>query len=346
MRLPQQRRQIIYFFILNNVEKIVFFHIIFITMTHKNLTYISNGGIVLGISAEIGGTALFLSKNNSENILHSNPALWNPAERPTPEITGDFIPYNGHTVWLGPQSGWWKQQSANAERKQEQAVWPPDPFITYGTYTILHKTEHSISILSPESPVWGVQIQKDYAINPDGSIFLSVTLIATTQTVSWDIWFNTRVHGFHTAYVCAAPEDIRTEHVISEQSTEMPSHYTQGFFHYTACPPPPSHTERSSKTYIYPKTPHIYAFSSEHVLHITFEKHQKAEIHAEHALVELYNHTEQNPAQSLLELEYHSPYKTIHPGERIEAWQVWNIHDYSGAQNSEEHIHFINSQLL
>jgi len=315
-------------------------------MTHERIIYITKHGIKLGVSPEIGGMMLYLSKNNSENIVRSNPILYDSAVAVSPEILRDIVPFIGHATWLGPQSDWWQQQSVHEERKQQVATWPPDPTITEGAYTIRNKTNNSISLLSAESPIWGVQLQKDYVINPDGSIFISVTLIANKKTVAWDIWFNTRVHGFHDTYIYATPENIRTEHVISPQSTEMPSQYTHGFFHYTACEPPYTHLERNSKTFIYPQTPNIYMFSEKNALHITFEKHQKSELHPEQALVELYIHTEKNAEKSFLELEYHSPYKTIHPGETMSAWQVWNVHDYSGQKNSNEHIQFINSHLL
>lgn len=312
---------------------------------NSHLQYIQNQDVCLGISPEIGGTIFFLSKQNSPNLLHSDESLWDPNQKPELSPFGDFIPYNGHTIWLGPQSEWWTQQSENQERKTQKAVWPPDPYITYGSYTVENKTESSISLRSVTSPVSGVQISKEIAINPDGSIFISVQVHSmVAYPISWDIWFNTRVHGFSRAYVPVSKEHIRTEHVLSEASTEMPIGFLDGFFYYDTCMPPASHAERSSKTFLYPESPHIFAFIKNHCLHITFEKHPQSRIHPEHALVELYNHTEADSKHALLELEYHAPYVPLQPYQSMSAWQVWNVIDYAGEATEQEQIPWIQSQ--
>ena len=312
---------------------------------NSNLIYIRNKDICVGISADIGGSIFYLSKHTSGNLLHTNEALWDSKNKPEVTPHADFVPYNGHTIWLGPQSEWWNQQTANPERKKEKAVWPPDPFITYGTYTVENKTESSICLVSPESPVSGVQIRKEIAVNPDGSVFQSIHVTnISNEERAWDIWFNTRVHGYARAYVPAKQENIRTEHVQSQTSTEMPLHVKDNFFYYSPQDPPNTHTERSSKTFIHPETPDIYAFLQEHCLHIQFEKHSQTDIHPEHALVEIYNRTEKETENSLLELEYHAPYKRLSPGETMSAWQVWNILEHSLNKIEQEHISFISKK--
>jgi hypothetical protein len=82
---------------------------------------------------------------------------------------------------------------------------------------------------------------------------------------------------------------------------------------------------------------------NKHLLHIMFEKHAMHTIHKEHALVEIYNHTEAKSENSLLELEYHSPYTTLQPGDSMQAWQVWEIYDFTQEHTRTNHIASINT---
>jgi len=125
----------------------------------------------------------------------------------------------------------------------------------------------------------------------------------------------------------------------------MPFEFKDGYFTFLPEKPPIEYSERNSKAFIYPEEPVIYAFSKNHMLSISFEKHLEHEIHPEQGLVELYNHTEQNSSNALLELEYHSSYQTIFPGDIMQAWEVWMIEEYNGKQTQEEHLHFIQTWL-
>ncbi|MFO7868263.1 MAG: DUF4380 domain-containing protein [Bacteroidales bacterium] len=312
-----------------------------------NIEYIENNGIRIGIAPEIGGTIVSLHMNDSKNILCANEELVHSTFRPEISPEADFYPYNGHTIWLGPQSAWWTQQSENTERKNEAAPWPPDPYIVYGPYDIIQKQKHTITVRSNISPVWGVQVEKSIAINTDGSVFLSAIVQSVAEhPIAWDIWFNTRMHGFDKVYVPVENHDFKVEHVYNEQSTEMPYEYAkQHFFTYTPQAPPEHKNERGSKAYIYPATPDIYAFSQNHLLHISFEKYAKDVIHPEQGHVEIFNRTAHNPAEGLLELEYHAPYTKLMPGESMQSWEVWNIASYNGEHNKDKHIQFLDTYI-
>jgi len=315
-------------------------------MDKTKIIYIENANVKLGVLVEIGGTVGFLSKNGSENLLKCDSDLWDNSQKPIVNAQADFMPYNGHTIWVGPQSDWWSQQSVNTERKNQKAVWPPDPYISYGEYKILHQTENSIKIQSPESPVSRIQIEKEFAINPDGSIFQQVRFYNfSSKPVNWDIWFNTRIDGFNKAYINAEEKNCRVEHVLNQNSTDMPFKISDNIFYYEPVNPPAEFNERSSKTFIFPIKPSIFAFTKNFLLRIDFELHKQSEIHPEQGHIEIYNHTEHNNLNNLLELEYHAPYNTINPGEYTEAWQVWEIESYSGANTSNEHITYLKNKI-
>ncbi len=313
-------------------------------MENNHIQYISNSDVTVGISAKIGGTIVFVSKANSENILKSDSTLWNPDLRPDITENSDFIPYNGHTVWLGPQSEWWTKQNLNELRKNEKAVWPPDPFITMGEYSIISQNEWSIKLLSPESPISGIYMEKEIAVNPDGSIFVQVSIInSSTENVSWDIWFNTRLSGWNKVYVPALEENCKIVPVLHNSSEEMPYEITNGYFTYLPVAPNANKNERSSKAFIYPELPIMHAFTKNHVISISFVKHDVSEIHTEQGHVEIYNHTEHNAENALLEMEYHSPYTTLAPGQNLQAWEVWTIEEHNNITNTLEQIEFLNN---
>ena len=43
---------------------------------------------------------------------------------------------------------------------------------------------------------------------------------------------------------------------------------------------------------------------------------------------------------SLIELEYHAPFKTLKPGESMKANEVWEILHYSGKHNEDDLCNF------
>ncbi|MDA3882507.1 MAG: DUF4380 domain-containing protein [Bacteroidales bacterium] len=313
-------------------------------MESVHIEYIESKGVRLGVAPQIGGTLVFLSKHNSSNVINANQELLASSFRPNITPEADFYPYNGHTVWLGPQSAWWTQQNVNTERKKEASPWPPDPYIVYGEYEVVSKTAHTIVLRSPASPVWGVQIEKSFAINTDGSVFLSVLVQSVVDyPIAWDIWFNTRMRGLDRVYVPVREDDFKIEHVCNEWSTDMPAEYRDGFFTYTPIVPPSDKRERGSKTYVYPETPDIYAFSDDCMLHIFAEKYVPEQIHPEQGHIEIFNRTAHVESDGLLELEYHAPYKKLMPGESMQSWQLWDVSEYSGGNSPDEHIEMIQS---
>lgn len=292
----------------------------------KYVQYISNAGVKVGIIPEIGGTIVFLSKENSSNLIKSNPDLWDISKKPIVDENTDFVPYCGHTVWLGPQKEWWIHQNINQQRKNDAADWPPDPYLYIAEYSVIQKTSSAIHLESKHSPVSGVTIEKEIAVNPDGSVFIQATVKNTgTKECSWDIWHNTRFDGMCKMEVPTQESDVKVVPVLNEQSTEMPYSIVEGKFMYNPQKPQIEFSERSSKTFIYPTKPEITIHTKDYDVQVLFSKHQREEIHSEQALVEIYNHTEHGENNDLLEIEYHSPYKTLKVGESMSSWEVWKI---------------------
>ena len=312
----------------------------------KSVKYISNADVTVGVIPEIGGTIVFVSKNGSPNLIKSNPDLWNVAKKPQVDENTEFVPYCGHTVWLGPQKEWWIHQDINQERKKSAAEWPPDPYLYIAEYEVIENTPSAIRMRGPHSPISGITVEKEIAVNPDGSVFVQATVINTGKAAcAWDVWHNTRFDGMCRMSVSVENQDVKVVPVLNDNSTEMPFEMIEGSFSYCPQKPPKYYEERSSKTFIYPSQPEISVETNGYLFTIYFEKHKKTEIHPAQGLVEIYNHTEHSEGNDLLEVEYHAPYKTLNVGESMSAWEVWRIEKQNDMEikkiETEEEYHIV-----
>ncbi len=316
-------------------------------MSQKAIITLKNGDVELKIRKDASALLFSVKKNDSQNILKASEDLMHDLKLPfIDENTGD-MPLFGHTIWLGPQSEWWQRQNKNLKRKEDCAMWPPDPYWAFDNHKLLFKNDSSAGFIGSHSEFTGVTLQKKYTVNPDGSILIEVSAKNTSdKPVYWDIWFNTRIDGNCRAYVPVdSINDIRTVHVPGEAIQAMDTEISDGYFSYLPKQPDKSFSERSSKTYIYPSKAFIATFSKDKLLIIQFDKYTKAEVHPLQGMVELYSHTTADDKDALLELEYHSPYSVIEPGSEISSHEVWKIFDYKGTDDPEEQRKFLNSKL-
>lgn len=309
----------------------------------ESVVYIHNGNVQVGILVEVGGTIVSLRYKGGKNILHSDSTLWNEPKADRLPVTADTLwkAYHGHTVWLGPQADWWVKQDLNPYLKITKTNWPPDPWLIFSQYKILQQTDSNIIIQSPESPIWGVCMTKNISISNAGKVLLVVMVKNTgSKPISWDIWMNTYMNGTDKAYVPIVHiKDIRMDSL----KNDMPSVINNGYFTFEPKRPEKGVLVMDSKAFIYPSEPFIAAFTKENLLLVRFEKHKKSSIHPNQSLVELYNTLTIDRTQDLLELEYHSPYKTLKSGASMQAWETWEVYAYSGADNQQQQIEFLNA---
>ena len=113
------------------------------------------------------------------------------------------------------------------------------------------------------------------------------------------------------------------------------------FFTFRPCLPSGNKKSAWAKAFLFPDQPFIAAFSEKQFLTIGFESHTPGLIHPDQAEVEIYNSITPDKKDALLELEYHSAYKQLKPGESMEAWEYWEIKAYPGEVNDTSCISFI-----
>lgn len=321
-----------------------------IIINQKNqITFIENKNIRIGILPAVGGRVVSLSFNGSGNLLLSDSLKWNESDekRIRPDPFQDFKTYNGQIVWVGPQDEWWLHQSVNNLRKMQKANWPPDPYLEFGKFNITGLSCNSIEMVGPESPVSGLQLNKKIKIDENEITKFQVCAKNIRKVnVSWDLWLLTRLPA---KSVCFIPidktKDFRVEGKETEHSEVLPVDTSLGYFSFVPVNPDSGKFNRYGKAFIYPKFPFIAAFTNGFLMVIRFKKFEKCSIHPRQALVEIYNDVNNSSEEGLLELEYHSAYLTLKPGDKMETWETWQVIPYNGLNDRKSQIEFIKINL-
>lgn len=305
-----------------------------------------NTHVEVGIIPDLGGRVVLLRQPGMNNILKSDPRQWDdPKVRPEVSAFSDFVAFNGHIVWLSPQSEWWIKQDINRERRQSKSIWPPDPYLIYGQFHVVEQTDTSLTMIGPASPVSGVQLTKRIWLNSDGIVtFEAMARNIREQPIGWGLWFNTRLDGFARCYVPADEDDLIKLAVKGDGiELPLPFDFCQGYF--TFLPPAlndPSH-KYVQKAFIAPSAPFMVGFSAGQAITIRFDWVARETIHADQAPVEIYNLV--SASETLLEMEIHGPYQKIQPGESIRLTETWQLFTYDGPSTPDAHLAFINKKI-
>ncbi|MDR2693319.1 MAG: DUF4380 domain-containing protein [Chitinispirillales bacterium] len=312
------------------------------------LIKLSNGRVEVGVIPDLGGMVALLRIVGKPNILKADPELW--GKPPTsPRSFGPnpvWKPYNGHIVWLGPQSEWWAHQDKNPRKRRERAVWPPDPYINNGYYEVIGRGDTEVTMRGPESEFCGVRLIKSVKIKA-GRVFFRVRAENIRNTpVSWDLWLNTRVDGYADCYAPVSSMDKVRIDASDGTGGDEACVFSQSGGYCAVEPRKPSKgkNRRWGKAFIQANKGMMAAFTSSQALIIKFKRHAPALIHPEQALAEFYNITTNNREDALTELEYHAPYKTLAPGESMEAEQIWEIYPFKSKSTREERVEFLDSR--
>lgn len=310
------------------------------------MIYLENDDYKVGILPSVGGRIVYLGYKDSGNILKSDSSLWNEPEsmRIEPGPESPFKAYNGHIVWVGPQSEWWKHQEINPGKRTRSPNWPPDPWLIYGVYKVVSQKDNELVMMGPRSPVSGLRLVKSIRLEAEGGIYFEAEAYNTRKTsVSWDLWLNTRLDGFVRSFVpVESPENIRVD---EKESSKMPYAHCDGYFYYLTESPGSEQKQRNSKAFITPSQNWMAAFRGEYCLKISFPDSDASRVHPEQAKVEIYNATFHEKSEDLTELEYHSDFKTLQPGESMKTWQRWEVIPYRGKDIPDSYIRFMKKQF-
>ena len=317
------------------------------------LLLLRNDRIEVGLLPRVGGRIVLLRRPGGRNVLCSDPALWHTGKEPVPEPSPDgaFKEYRGHIVWAGPQSEFWGDQDFAPERREEESVWPPDPFLTYGEFRVVEHGPGHVRLVGPESPVCGLQLTKEVRLRPGTRMVdLSVTgTNARERPVSKDLWSNTRLPGTARCYVPVEPEArvvrIDAPGPDSGDQIALGHEVVNGYFTFRCRETiPAGKSARRAKAFI-AEAGLIAAFVGGDLFLKTGTLVETELVHPKQAGVEVYNIVHRDPVRSLLELEMHGPFWTLQPGESMTFEETWELVPYGGEDDPAEQTAFLTDSL-
>ena len=289
------------------------------------LLFISNETLSVGVLPKAGGRIVELRESDSENLLLADEAAWHqPAWKEitiTPYRWGVYPLYYGHSMWLGPQSQWYKQQDIY-DYMQDKS-WPPDKHLNVTTYSVLEHNPQRIVLQGPASPISGVQMQKAYEII-EGKLHITVRAKNVSQrTHKWTLWSLTRIPGSSQVWVHPGTEQ-RYEYGDKPGIKMQMQDYKS--WHYLAPVSLKAGQQRNGKYFSDCTTPVLFAFHKQRQLAIHFDKVERSQLPADHSNVEIFMNQNDDPKRkSMIELEHHGAYLEIAPGEEIVKREQWSV---------------------
>ncbi|MGH8026435.1 MAG: DUF4380 domain-containing protein, partial [Pseudoxanthomonas sp.] len=160
--------------------------------------------------------------------------------------------------------------------------------------------------------------------------------------IAWGLWFNTRVPASTRVYVPVADvADVRIQSFAAAGIGPLSPDLEQGLFAIDHSALPAGITARRGKVFLQPAAGWMAGFSGKQLFIIRFPHHPRSAIHPEQAQVELYLDEPADPAAGLLEMEVHAPYRTLRPGEEMEAVEWWTVLPYDGPATREAQAAFL-----
>ena len=301
---------------------------------------LSNDTIEIGLLPEVGGRLVRVSLAGQVNIIQSDSTLWNepPEKRPSLDPSKPFKSYNGSINWVNPQSEWWIKQDSFPDLKAKRSPWPPDPYLTYAQYKIMAQMAREITLISPESPYTHVQFTKTYHIEGNKVLLTTSARNCSNDTVSWGLWFNTRMNGWDQVFV---PSDSVS--LIKSTDPRKPGEnkpalaWQNGCYSYITPLNNSNNKVFKGKSFFSPASaPVIAGFKANQWLIIRSNLIDKSVIHPEQARIELYIENSDNRKEDLQELEMQFAYEKIAPGSSITASQTWEILPGTGLTTKNE----------
>lgn len=309
--------------------------------TVDSMIFLDNDTLRVGFLPGVGGRLVFLAGKDGVNLLKSDTALWNevPEEGIEPSPEAGWKAYQGHIIWPGPQSEWWTRQELNEQRKTARAVWPPDPYLEYSTFKVLEQSSLSLTLEGPHSPVSGITLKKRYTLR-GSCLEISVSMTNTSeQPVSWDIWSNLRFEGNTAFFVPDCEKGVLK--ISGDQSGKtgvLKGEIVKSAFTFVSQPSESAKTRSSAKAFLHPEQGKIVAVQKGNMLVMSFDYVEKDQIHPEQGFVEIYKFLSPTGKENLLELEHHSAYVNLQPGESHELGECWDVFNYQGGTSLEEAV--------
>lgn len=317
-----------------------------LSIKDNKVIYLKNDSIVVGVLPDIGGRIVYFGTKNGGNVLKAVPSLWNDSTNNKPGISEviNYKAYHGNIIWPSPMNEWWSKQNVFPQKRINGNRWPPDPTLIYGEYKIIEQHPQSLKWESLPSPVSGIQVTQQIELQEGNEMVFKVQFKNITDSIiHWGIWFNTRLEGRANCYVRASDKRSFYIHEKEKLKRLIPSEFDMGYFSFLSEKIQDPYEKIYTKVGIDAADNFIAAFSGKQLLLIETPGIDRKRIHPDHTFVEIYNQLMPDSKDDLCELEFHSEYEEIKPGEIIEAYQIWKVYDTKGIKGRKNQITYLNT---
>ncbi len=298
---------------------------------------LENAQLSLTLTPTLGGRVLSFAKPGRANLLKVGAPLYQGVQ---PEISpfAENIGYLGHIVWLAPQSQWWSRQQLNPARAEAQANWPPDPYLIFATNQVTQQA-NEIQLQGSYSPISGVQLNKTFTLHADHLELTASAMNPNTQSVSWGLWFNSRIHPNATVYL-----PVTDASAIHQQRFAGDPAPLQTIDTVTVLQASPT-TKAEGKLFIQPTAGWLAARDQQQLWLITYKLTPAAQVAPGQAPLEIYYKLSGHSDNGLIELEFHSPYQVISQTSPLTATSRWYLFDCPSQWSDEQVIRWLGKEI-
>lgn len=296
------------------------------------LVRLENAAVAVEVSPALAGRIVSLKRPGGAEMLAFVQDLRRRDLATLPQAASDgaYLHSGGSVVWLGPQRAWWAGQDGNPARRDARATWPPDPWLEYAAMTVVERTADHVVLQGQASRVSGIALRTRIAIAGDGAVVQAIEAVnASARSVAWDIWPNTRARPDARVF---APFDaqtrLRLEHSTFDPAVErqLPTSVEDGYLSFeTALAPAVAGRLHTGKAFIVQARPRLFAAVDGELLIMAGSAVDPAQVHPDHAPVEVFQCAGGDPVRALLELEFHAPYRTLEPGASMRTAVAWRV---------------------
>lgn len=172
---------------------------------------LKSAGVEALINVNVGGRLVFFGREGGENMIKSDKFLLKETVESEiiPDAFTDFVQFYGQEVWIGPQTQWWKHQTINMERRNSPINWPPDPYVSFGRFEVVEKSDTKLVIQGCVSEVSNISLRKIFTLNDKGLLDCAVeaTYHGDDETTI-DLWNIVRVSGENVVRICGDLKEI------------------------------------------------------------------------------------------------------------------------------------------
>lgn len=316
------------------------------------LQTLRNAHIEVGVLPPAGGRIVLFRHMGGTNLLKENPEAWSGASSfPPPEEWKSKPALHGHHIWVSPQADFWNQQELRPEMKGKN--WPPDPWGEVGRYEVTESSPLVLELRGPVSPVTGLQLTKRYELAADAPrLHIRVTGVNRRETpVRWALWSITRLPVAGTVFAPVEPGSTpRLEPGYPADKMDL-AQYTQegGLFSFLhEAPLGPPHFRRGGKAFLTPPAgapPMTLAYLRGDELFLARSPAtQLAQAPPGQSPMEVFIDQAPN-APGTLELEFHTAYRELKPGDTITLEETWELRRVTGGSTRADWLKTVQAAL-